>query len=62
MHVLLSPFVLMSDFSPDDYTAMAGLFDVKLVFLAFVNWIVEGTFKGHSVRLIQPRSQGSKAS
>jgi hypothetical protein len=37
----------------DSVTATAGLFDVKLVFLAFLNWFVDGTFKAHSIHLIQ---------
>ena len=37
----------------DSVTATAGLFDVKLVFLAFLNWLVEGTFKAHAFHLVQ---------
>jgi hypothetical protein len=40
-------------FDPSDsVTATAGLFDVKLVFLALLNWFVDGTFKAHLVHLV----------
>jgi hypothetical protein len=38
--------------SSDSVTATAGLFDVKLVLLAFLNWLVEGTFETHVFHLI----------
>jgi hypothetical protein len=33
--------------------ATAGLLDVKFVFLTFLNWLVEGTFKAHAFHLVQ---------
>jgi hypothetical protein len=35
----------------DSVTATARLFDVKLVFFTFLNWLIEGTFKTHSFHL-----------
>jgi hypothetical protein len=33
-------------------TARASLLDVKLVFFAFLNWLIEGTFKAHAFHLV----------
>jgi hypothetical protein len=38
--------------SCDPVTATAGLFDVKLVFLALLNWFVDGTLKAHVIHLV----------
>ena len=38
--------------SSDSVTATAGLFNVKLVLFALLNWLVEGTFKAHAFHLI----------
>ena len=35
----------------DSVTATAGLFDLNLVFLTLLNWLVEGTFKTHTFHL-----------
>ena len=45
--------------SCDPVTASAGLFDFKLVFFAFLNWLVEGTFEAHAFHLILSRSASS---
>ena len=37
----------------DSVTATAGLFDVKLVLLALLNWFVEGLFITHAFHLIR---------
>ncbi len=36
----------------DSVTATASLFDVKLVLLALLNWLVEGTFRAHAFHLV----------
>jgi hypothetical protein len=38
--------------SCDSVTATAGLFDLNLVFLAFLNRLVEGTFIAHAFHLV----------
>jgi hypothetical protein len=38
--------------SCDSVTATASLFDVKLILLAFLNWLVDGTFKAHAFHLV----------
>jgi hypothetical protein len=43
----------------DSVTTTARLFDVKLVLLAFLNWLVEGTFKAHAFHLIHFRLASS---
>jgi len=43
----------------DSVTATAGLFDVKFVFLSFLNWLVDGTLKAHTFHLIHFRSASS---
>jgi len=43
----------------DSVTATARLFDVKLVFFTFLNWLVEGTFKAHAFHLIRFRLASS---
>jgi len=43
----------------DSITATAGLFDIKLVFFTFLNWLTEGTFKAHAFHLIRFSSASS---
>ena len=37
----------------DSVTATASLLDVKLVLLAFLNWLLEGTLIAHAFHLVQ---------
>jgi hypothetical protein len=39
--------------SGDSVAATADFFNVKLVLLTFLNWLVEGTFRAHAFHLVQ---------